>query len=161
MTLDWAGCLGCILMHKLFLDAPRDLYGCSRWPSMQLDVLVVYQFTSCVLMHKKIDLDDQGDPWCIWMSIDVQVVSRSTKGFIWMLKMTLDEAGCLRCLEMHNLWLDAPRDLYGCSRWPLMQLDVLDVYRCTSCALMHQHIFIDFKDNPWYVWMCLDVLDCS
>ena len=123
---------------------------------MQLDVLDVCRCTTFVLMHKKTDMDDQGDPWCIWiswMSIDIQGVSRCTKGFIWMLKMTLDEAGCLQCLEIHKLWLDAPRDLFGCSRWPSMQLDV---YWRTSCALMQQHIFMDDQDDPWWSWMSID-----
>ena len=93
--------------------------------------------------------------------LDAQVVTRCTKGFIWMLKMTMDAAGCLGCLLMHKLSLDAPTHFYQCSWWPSLQLDVLDVYQCTSCALMHQHIFIDFQDNPWYIWMCFDVLDCS
>merc|ERR1712131_430022 len=76
-------------------------------------------------------LDAQDDPqcsWMSWMSIDVQVVPCCTNTFIWMLKMALNAAGC--------------------SRWPLMQLDVpgciLMYLVATRCTLMH-----------------LDVLACS
>ena len=155
---------------------------------MQLNVLDVCWRTSCVLMHKKIDMDDQGDPWCIWMSIDVQVVemhqgihmdaqddpqwswmspmsrvaqfvTRCTKGFIWILKMSIDAAGCL---SLHKLYLDAATHFYGWLRWPSMKLDVLDVYLWTSCALMHQHIFMDAEDDTefsWMSWMSINALD--
>ena len=157
MTIDAAGCLGCLSMHKLSLDAPTHFYQCSWWPSLQLDVLDVYRCTSCALMHQHIFMDAQDDPGC----------SR-------MVKMTLNAAECLGCLSTHKFCLDAPRDLYGCSRWPSMQLDVLDVYWCTSCALLHQHIFMDAQDDPrcswmlkmaldaaWCTWVHLDVLGCS
>ena len=80
-------------MPKMTLDAA----GCSRWPSLQLDVSDVYWHTSFALMHQGIYMDAQDDPWCSWMSwmsIDVQVVPCCTNTFLWMLKMTLDAAGC-------------------------------------------------------------------
>merc|ERR1712023_46356 len=30
MYLDASGCLGCLSMHKLCLDAPTHFYGCPR-----------------------------------------------------------------------------------------------------------------------------------
>ena len=99
------------------------------------------------------------------------------KGFIWMLKMALNVAGCLGCLSMHKLCLDTPTYFYGCPTWPSMQLDVyqctscalkqrdwygssrwllmhLDVLdECTSCVLMHQGIYMDAKDYLQWCWM--------
>ena len=39
-----------------------------------------------------------------------------------------------------------------------MLLDVLDVYWCTSCALILQHISMDPQDDPWCRWMSIDAL---
>ena len=102
MTLDAAGCLGCQSMYNLCSEVPLgfiwmpliqldvlDVYGCPRWPTKQLEVLELHWCIHFALMHQGIYMDDQDDPWCIWMSIVAQVVSRCTKGFIWMLKMTL------------------------------------------------------------------------
>ena len=133
---------------------------------MHLDVLDVYWCTSCVKMHQGIHMDAQDDPRWSWMSPMsrvAQVVTRCTKGFIWMLKMTMDAAGCLGCLSMHKLSLDALTHFYQCSWWPSLQLDVLDVYQCTSCAMMHQHIFMDAQDDPgcsWLLKMTLDAAGC-
>ena len=41
-----------------------------------------------------------------------------------------------------------------------MQLDVLDVYRHTSFALMYQGIYMDAQDDPqcsWMSWTSIDV----
>ena len=133
MTIDAAGCLGCLSMHMLCLDAPTHFYGCPRWPWMQLDA--------------------QDNPWCSWMSwmsINTQVLPWCTKGFIWMLKMTLDAAGCLGCLSMYKLCLVAPTHFYGCSRWPLMQLDAQDGPQCGFMYL----------GASWCTWLQLDVPRC-
>ena len=64
-------------------------------------------------------IDVQDDPWCSWMSwmsTDVQ----DDSGCLLMVKITLNVAGCFRFF-----------DVYWCPQWPLMQLDVLDVYQCT------------------------------
>ena len=128
MTLD-------VWMHKLWLDAPRDLYGCSRWPSLLLDVLDVYQYSSCPLMHQNIFIDAQDDPWyswMSWMSIDVQVVPWCTNTF------------------------------YGCSRWPLIQLDAQDGPRLQlnvpGCILMY---LVTQLDVPWCILMYLLVAWCT
>ena len=145
-------------MHKLCLDAPTHFYGWLRWPLMHLDVLDVYWCTSCVKMHQGIHMDAQDDPLWSWMSPMsrvAQFVTRCTKGFIWILKMSIDAAGCL---SLHKLYLDAATHFYGWLRWPLMELDVLDVYLWTSCALMHQHIIMD-AECLWCPLMHLDVLD--
>ena len=182
MTLYASGCLWCLLLQKLCLCAPRDIYGCSRWPLMQLDV---YQCISCALMHQDIYMDDQDFLWSNWMSwmcINTQVVARCTKtliwmikisldasgflvaqvvsycmkGFIWMLKITLDVAGCLECLSMHKFCLEAPTYFYECPTWPLMQLDV---FQCTSCVLKYNEIDMDDQCDPWcnlMSWMTID-----
>ena len=132
MTLDASGCLRCLLMYKLSLDAPRDSYGWSRWPLMELDVLV-YLCTSCALMHQHIFMDAEDDPQCTWMSW----MSINVAWYLICLSkllMTLDAAGCLDAQVVTSCTYG-----YGCSRWQSMQLDVLDVYQCTSCPLMHQH----------------------
>ena len=65
-------------------------------------------------------------------------------------------AKCLWCLLMHTLCLDAPKQLYGWSRWPFMHLDVFDVYCCRSCVLMHQGTYI-YGYSRWPS-MLVDVL---
>ena len=131
MTLDAAGCLGCLSMHQgIYMDAQvgpgcscmsinvqvvpsctntflwmhkmtHDATGCSGLPLMQLDVLacsLMYQDASgCLSMH--ILMDAQDDPGCSWM-----------------LKMTLDAAGCLGCLSMYKLCFAALTHFYVCSR---------------------------------------------
>ena len=136
--INAAKCLWCLLMHTLCLDAPKQLYGWSRWPFMHLDVFDVYCCRSCVFI--------------IYAPRDLYGCSR---WIILTLKMTQDTTGCLRCLSMHKLRLDAPRDSYWCSRWPLMQLNFFNAYQCTSCASMHQNNYID---NPC-IWMS-DVYWC-
>ena len=174
----------CLLVQKLCLCAPRVIYGWSRWPLMQPDV---YQCISCALMHQDIYMDDQDflwSSWMSWMSINAQVVARCPKTFIWMIKMTLDASGCLvaqvgswctkvfkwmlkitrnvdGCLGCLSMNKDAPTYFYGCPLWPLMQLDVLDVYRCTSCVLKHNEIDMDMDLCGCLRWpsMQLDVID--
>ena len=164
-----------------------DVYGCLRWASKQLDDLEVYWCISCALIHQDIYMDDQDFPWwswMYWMSIEAQFVPRCTKTFIWMIKMTLDAsgclvaqvgswytkgfkwmlkitynvAGCLGCLLMNK---DAPTYFYGCPLWPLMQLDVLDVYWCTSCVLKRNEIDMDDQCNPWCIWMSWMTIDAQ
>ena len=135
MTLVAAGCIGCLSMHKLCLDAPTHFYECSRWPWMQLDVQddPRCSWMSWMSINTQglpwctkgfiIYMDAQDDPQCSWMSwmfIDTQVLPWCTKGFIWMLKMTLTAAGCLGRLLMYKLCLVAPTHFYGCSKWASM-----------------------------------------
>ena len=132
VTLDASGCLGCLLMYKMCWDAPRDSYGCSRWPSMKLDVSNVQSCTICDKMHQGIFMDTQDVNRCCWMSIVAQVVPWCSNTFLWMFKMTLDGAGCLRCLSMDKLCLDAPTYYYGC--WMLMMS--FDAAGCLGCLSM-------------------------
>ena len=113
--------------------------GIIKMTLMQLGVLDVIWWTSCVLKHH---WDLYGCLWCLWMS-----------------KMTHKAAGCLLAILMHTFCLNAPKHLYGWSRWPLMHLDV---YCCTSCAAgcrgclsMHQQIYMDAQDDPGCSWMSL------
>ena len=69
------------------------------------------------------------------LCIDAKVVPLYTNRFVWMHKLTLDVAGCLWCLLMNLLCLHEPRELCICSKCPLMQLDVLDGYRCSRWPL--------------------------
>ena len=138
-----------------------DVYGCPRWPTKKLDVLELNWCICFSLMHQGIYMDDQDDPWCIWMSIVAQVVSWCTKGFMWMLKMTLSAAGCHRYLLMHKLCLNTPTHLCGWLRWPLMRLDVFDVCRCTTCVSMHKKIDRDDQDDNWCSWMSWMSIDAK
>ena len=141
MTLDGAGCLGCLSMHKFCLDATKHLYGWSRLPLKQLDVLDVFLCTSCSLMHQNIYWDDQDNPHCTWVSWMLVVNKLSFEaplGFIWMPLMQLDVL-----------------DVYGCPRWPTKQLDVLELHWCIRFALMHQGIYMDDQDDPWCIWMSI------
>ena len=131
-SLDVAWCLGCLLMHKLYLDAPGQLYRWSRWPLMELDVLDVCRCTSFALMQQNIYMDDQDYPWSSWMSwmyFYAQVVPWCTKTFIGMIKMNLIAAGCLGC------WL-----------W-------------TSCVLKHHWDLYGCPWRSWIAWMSMDVQD--
>ena len=87
--------------------------------------------------------------WMLKMTLD----AARCLGCLSMLMMTVDANGCVGCLSMHKLCLDAPRLLYWWSRWPSMQLDVLDGYWCTSCVLMYKGVHMDAQDNPWCSWM--------
>ena len=96
-------------------------------------------------MHQNNYWNDQDNPhcsWVFWLLIDAQVVPWWTKRIIRMYKMSLDAACCLG--------------------WPQMLLDVLDVFRCTSCALMHKLCLEAPKHLcGWSRWplMQLDLLD--
>ena len=176
MTLDVAPCLGCLWMHKLYLDAPGQLYRWSRWPLMELDVLDVCRCTSFALMQQNIYMDDQDYPWSSWMSwmyFYAQVVPWCTKTFIGMIKITLIAPGCLGCWLWTSWVLKHHWDLYGCpwcswmswmsmdvqvaqvgcSRWPWMQLHDQDDPRCSWMSWM----FIDTQVLPWctkgFIWM--------
>ena len=167
-------CTSCASMHQNnYMDDPLCI-----WMSD------VFWCRSCVFVHQGIYMDGQDDPWCSQMSINAQVVSRCPKTFIWMIKMTLDAsgclvaqvgswytkgfkwmlkitynvAGCLGCLLMNK---DAPTYFYGCPQWPLMQLDVLDVYWCTSCVLKRNEIDMDDQCNPWCIWMSWMTIDAQ
>ena len=136
---------------------------------MQLNVLDVYQHTSYALMHQGIFMDAEDDPRCSWMSwtsVDVQVVPCCTNTFLWMLKMTLDAAGCSRWPLMQ---LDVP----GCilmylvaARCTLMHLDLLfcslmylDASGCTNTFLWMPKMTLDAHDDPqcsWMSWMSIN-----
>ena len=77
---------------------------------MQLDVLDVYQCSRCP-----------------WMQLDVMDVYLCTWTY---LNGTLVEIETLDVWTLHfNVTIIAMQlDVYQCSRWPLMQLDILDVY---------------------------------
>ena len=158
-------------MHQgIYMDA-KDYHQCGWMTWMSIHAQVVPWCSNTFLWMIKMTLDGAGCLGCLSMLInagclDAQVMSWCTKGFIWMLKLTIDAAGCLGCLLMHKLCLDAAKHFYGWSKWPSMELDVLDVYLCSSCALMNQHIFMDTEDDPknsWMSWMSInahDVLWC-
>ena len=125
MTLIAAGCLGCLSMHKLCHDAPTHFYGCPRWPWMQLVA--------------------QDDPWCSWlswMSIYAQVVPWCTKTFIGMIKITLIAPGCLGCWLWTSWVLKHHWDLYGCP-W------------CSWMSWMS----MDVQDDPQSSWMSWSSID--
>ena len=88
-----------------------------------------------------------------WMSIDAQVVSWCTKGLIWMLKMALYAAGCLRYLLMHKLCLNAltyfmdDQDDLRCSLMSWMSVDAQVVSWCTKRLI-------------WMIKVTLDVSGC-
>ena len=135
MTLNEAGCLGCLSMHKLCLDATKHLYGWPRWPS------TLYLCTSCSLMHQNIYWDDQDDPHCSWLSwmlVVNKLCFEAPLGIIWMLLTQLDSL-----------------DVYGCPRCPSKQLENLELHWCIHFALMHQCIYMDDQDDPWCIWMSI------
>ena len=135
-------------MHKMILDAA----GCSGCPSMQLDV------PGCILMYLVA-------AWCTLMHLDVLACSL----------MYLIASGCLGCLWMHKLCLDAPTHFYGCPRWPWMLKMTPDTAECSrwpsiqlnvpGCILMYLVTKLDVPQCilmyllvAWCTWMQLDVL---
>ena len=138
-----------------------DVYQCTWLPWMQLDDLMHKLWQ----MHQGIYMDAQDDHWCSWMSrmsINAQVVPWCTNTFLSILMMTLIAAGCLGCLSMHKLCLDAPRDFYGCPRWPWMLKITLNAAGCLGCLSTHKFCL----DAPRDLYGCsrwpsmqLDVLD--
>ena len=92
--------------------------------------------------------------------------------------MTLYASGCLWCLSMYKLCLVAPTHFYGCSRWPLTQLDAQDGHRCslmyllvawctwmswmswcTNTFLWMPKMTLDAQDDPrcsWMSWMSIN-----
>ena len=91
--LSFEAPLGFIWMPLMQLDV-LDVYGCPRWPTKQLDVLELHWCIRFALMHQGIYMDDQDDPWCIWI---------------------LDVYFCTSCVLMHQgIYMDVPDNAAGC-----------------------------------------------
>ena len=135
ITLDVAKCLGWLLMHKLCLDATRDLYG---WPLTLLDV---YQFTSCATMYWDIFMDGQDNPSFSWMS-RMTIDAQDYPGWLPILKITLIAAGCLLMLK---LFPDAPIELYM----------LYSLYWWTSA----KNVFAVISFKEWKICTFLDIFE--